>query len=126
MSWNTYVDSNLIATKNVTKAAIFRSDGQILAKSGGFNILNSEAKAAAAAFNKKDDAYAHGLIIGKRKYLVVIVEPGLIIGSTHEEGFFIYKTKENFIISFYGDRMTAAKCRLTTGRLADYFLSQGI
>jgi hypothetical protein len=38
MSWQQYVDSNLVGTKKVTKAAIHGLDGSVWATSKGFNV----------------------------------------------------------------------------------------
>jgi len=38
MSWQAYVDTNLVGTKKVAKAAIFGHDGTLWATSKGFNV----------------------------------------------------------------------------------------
>jgi profilin len=41
MSWQAYVDSNLVGTKKVIKAAIHGHDGNPWAFSAGFQVSNS-------------------------------------------------------------------------------------
>lgn len=40
MSWQDYVDNQLIASKCVSKAAIAGHDGSLWAKSAGFEVKN--------------------------------------------------------------------------------------
>jgi profilin len=51
MSWQSYVDTNLVGTGSVTKAAIVGHDGGSWAASAGFSIGADEAKALVAAFS---------------------------------------------------------------------------
>ena len=48
MSWQTYVDDQLLATKIVKHAVICGHDGTIWAKSAGFNVSADEMKALLA------------------------------------------------------------------------------
>lgn len=38
MSWQAYVDTNLVGTKKILKAAIYGHDGSLWATSQGFNV----------------------------------------------------------------------------------------
>lgn len=38
MSWQAYVDTNLLGTKKITKAAIHGLDGNVWATSKGFSV----------------------------------------------------------------------------------------
>jgi profilin len=51
MSWQTYVDTNLVGTGSVTKAAIVGHDGGSWAASAGFAVGADEAKSLVAAFS---------------------------------------------------------------------------
>ena len=51
MSWQSYVDDQLVATKMVKHAVICGHDGIIWAKSVGFHVTVEELKALLARYN---------------------------------------------------------------------------
>jgi profilin len=59
MSWQTYVDTNLVGTGSVTKAAIVGHDGGSWAASAGFAVGADEAKALVAAFSVRPPLDVH-------------------------------------------------------------------
>merc|ERR1711892_9860 len=50
MSWQSYVDDQLLATKLVSQAAICGHDGNVWATSGGFSVTAAELKNIATNF----------------------------------------------------------------------------
>jgi profilin len=71
MSWQAYVDNNLVGSKCITKAAIFGIDGSKWAASGGFNVTPDEAKKLAAAFKDPTGIRASGLYLSGQKYFAL-------------------------------------------------------
>ncbi|KAF9425680.1 hypothetical protein BGZ94_007318, partial [Podila epigama] len=71
MSWQEYVDNNLVGSKVVTKACILGLDGSLWATSAGFQIGSEEATKLIAAFNDSSDASAHGIYVQGIKFVVL-------------------------------------------------------
>ena len=63
MSWQSYVDDQLLATKQVTKAAIAGHDGTIWATSEGFSVSQEEVKAILANFADQEKLAQNGITI---------------------------------------------------------------
>ena len=63
MSWQSYVDDQLLATKSVTKAAIAGHDGTIWANSEGFAVSGEEVKMILSNFGDSDKLAQNGLTI---------------------------------------------------------------
>ncbi|KAK0403000.1 hypothetical protein QR680_016663 [Steinernema hermaphroditum] len=125
MSWPDLVQNNLIASGNVSKAAICGLDGAVWGKSENFKITEAEASAAAKGFQSADALLGTGLRFEGEKYLVLRVDDERIIGKKASNGFFIYKTSKAVIISIYEAGVQPESCSATTGALADYFKSIG-
>uniref|UniRef100_A0A5S6R055 Profilin n=1 Tax=Trichuris muris TaxID=70415 RepID=A0A5S6R055_TRIMR len=125
MSWADFVQSNLIGTGCVSKAAICSLDGQIWAISDNFQLSSQEAATAANAFKNKDGVQANGLKFEGKKYFVLQVDDERIIGKRESTGFFVYKTLSTVIISVYQDGIQPEQCSKHTGALADYFRQTG-
>ncbi|KAF9287599.1 profilin, required for normal timing of actin polymerization in response to thermal stress [Mortierella alpina] len=68
MSWQAYVDSNLLGTGKVEKAAIFGLDGSLWATSAGFNVAGAEVQKLIAAFEDTSDIAPNGLYLEGKKY----------------------------------------------------------
>ncbi|KAF9585453.1 profilin, required for normal timing of actin polymerization in response to thermal stress, partial [Lunasporangiospora selenospora] len=71
MSWQSYVDVNLLGSPNVEKASIFGHDGSLWATSAGFQISASEVKKVIDAFVNPSDAQANGLYLEGKKYVLL-------------------------------------------------------
>ncbi len=63
MSWQGYVDEQLIGTKKVVKAAIHGLDGNMWATSANFSVNPTEMAALIAAFKDPSGIRASGLRI---------------------------------------------------------------
>jgi len=63
MSWQSYVDDQLLATKMVSQAVICGHDGNIWAASAGFGVTAAELKNIATNFGNMDVLPMSGLTI---------------------------------------------------------------
>ncbi|CAH0725949.1 unnamed protein product, partial [Brenthis ino] len=66
MSWQDYVDKQLIASRCVTKAAIAGHDGNVWAKSEGFDISKDEVGKIVAGFENESILTSGGVTIAGR------------------------------------------------------------
>ncbi|EEB86933.1 hypothetical protein MPER_15940, partial [Moniliophthora perniciosa FA553] len=58
MSWQAYVDTNLVGSGKVSKAAILGQGGGVWATSPGFDISPEEQKAIVSGFNSPEGGVA--------------------------------------------------------------------
>ncbi|KAG1136727.1 hypothetical protein G6F37_004370 [Rhizopus arrhizus] len=80
MSWQSYVDNNLIGSGNVSQAAICGQAGGVWAASAGFQPMTYEIRAIAEAFANPNIAAANGILIEGNKYIMVSAEGRFIYG----------------------------------------------
>ncbi|CEI87083.1 Putative Profilin [Rhizopus microsporus] len=78
MSWQAYVDTNLVGTGNVAQAAICGLEGGIWAISPGFQLHSSEIREITEGFKNPDSVRASGLRIGEAKYFVIRADDRVI------------------------------------------------
>ena len=67
MSWQQYVDEQLIATKVVKDAVIAGHDGNIWAASKDFSVSAEEMKKIAENFNNQEVLAMNGLVVAGTK-----------------------------------------------------------
>ncbi|KAI3329053.1 Profilin/allergen [Xylariaceae sp. AK1471] len=151
MSWQQYIDSSLVGSGHIDKAAIVSAAGDsVWATSAGFNIQAAELKnivnILAAAENEKGDqsavakAQAEGIHVAGERYVVARIDGRSIyarsVGGTSSPwspsnqnigrtGICIAKTKQAFIAAHHGEAHVAGNASSTTEALADYLIKSG-
>ncbi|KXS21311.1 Profilin/allergen [Gonapodya prolifera JEL478] len=123
MSWQQYVDQNLIGTKLVSKAAIHGHDGTLWATSAGFSINGTEIKNLIAGFKDATGLRSSGLHIGGTKYFLLRADDRSIYGKQGAGGVIAVKTKMAVIIGVYGEGIQPGQATKTVEDLADYLIS---
>ncbi|KAH0946867.1 hypothetical protein HN011_009484 [Eciton burchellii] len=63
MSWQDYVDKQLLASRCVTKAAIAGHDGNVWAKSEGFEVSKEELAKLVQSFEEQDILTSSGVTL---------------------------------------------------------------
>merc|ERR1711941_173152 len=66
MSWQAYVDQQLVGTGHVTKGTLLGHDGATWAATPGFTISPAEGQKLAAQFNDPASASSQGVTIAGR------------------------------------------------------------
>jgi len=69
MSWQSYVDDQLLATKKVQKAVICGHDGNIWAASAGFGATVEELKSIATNYGNMSVLPMSGLTVAGTRYM---------------------------------------------------------
>merc|ERR1712083_1222254 len=69
MSWQSYVDDQLISTKVIKNAVIAGHDGNIWASSAGFPVSVDELKGLLGRYANTDELAMKGVMIGGTKYM---------------------------------------------------------
>ncbi|KAI0908082.1 profilin [Ustulina deusta] len=136
MSWQQYIDSSLVGSGHIDKAAIVSAAGDsVWAISAGFTIPAPELKTIvailAAAENDKADqtpvstAQSEGLYVGGSRYVVARVDGRSIYARQGRTGICISKTKQAFIVAHHSETQVAGNASSTTEALADYLIKAG-
>ncbi|KAF7021390.1 hypothetical protein CFC21_034357 [Triticum aestivum] len=130
MSWQTYVDEQLLCDidgQRLTAAAILGHDGAVWAQSEPFpEVKPEEITAVLNDFDEPGSLAPTGLFLGGTKYMVIQGEPGAVIrGKKGSGGVTIKKTSLAIIIGIYEEPMTPGQCNMVVERLGDYLLEQG-
>lgn len=125
MSWQAYVDTSLVGTGNVDKAAIISIAGDSTwASSAGFSVDAAEMKTIAdivtGAAGAKDKAFADGLYVAGERYVMARAEDGSIYARKGREGIAIAKTNQAILLGHHGEVTTAGNATQTVEKLADY------
>lgn len=126
MSWQAYVDTNLVGSKKVTQAAIIGLDGNAWAKSAGFNVTPAEGKAIVAGFTNPASLRATGLRAAGVKYMFLRDDPGrTLIGKKGAAGIHCTKTGKCVLVGVYKEGIAPGECAVVVEKLADYLVSVG-
>jgi len=125
MSWQAYVDDQLLATKMVSQAVICGHDGNAWATSAGFSASPDELKNIANTFGKMDVLPMTGVKIGGEKYMFLSGDDKVLRCKKGTSGIHVMKTVQAYIIAVYHDPIVAPQCAQVTEKLGEYLISVG-
>ena len=132
MSWQAYVDSSLVGSGHLDKAAIISAAGDsVWASSQDFDLKPEEMKniVKILADNGKgpnvDKAYGDGLYIAGERYVAFNIEDRHVYGRQGREGVVIVKTGQAILVAHYGENAQAGNSTQTVEALADYLIKAG-
>ncbi|CAO3595596.1 unnamed protein product [Absidia cylindrospora] len=125
MSWQQYVDTNLVGTNQVSQAAIYGLNGAKWASSPAFELSDSEAKEAIAGFTDPSNVQASGLHIAGVKYLTLRADDRSIDVKKNAHGACLVKTTQAVLIGLYKEGTQPGSCTKVVEGLADYLISVG-
>ncbi|OTA69434.1 Profilin/allergen [Hypoxylon sp. EC38] len=130
MSWQAYVDSSLVGSGHIDKAAIISVAGDsVWAASDGFTVKPEEMKNLVAILNDTDGAvakaHADGIHVAGERYVVARIEDRSIYGRHGRNGIVVVKTKQAIIIGHHGEAQQAGNATQTAEALADYLIKVG-
>ena len=127
MSWQAYVDDNLIASGMVTAAGIYDLQGNrgVLA---GFAAQIAEVAAISGHLHADASGLAAtGLVIAGVKYMFVRGETGeYVVGKKGNEGVVVYKCNTCLVVAYHNDKIQPGACNMTVGKLVDFLKENGI
>ncbi|KAF9364220.1 profilin, required for normal timing of actin polymerization in response to thermal stress [Mortierella sp. NVP85] len=120
MSWQEYVDSNLVGTGKVSKAAIFGLDGSCWAISKDLSIVQADIQTLIAAFDNPKEIQEKGIHLDSKKYVHLRSDAKSIYGRLGSEGVTCVKTKRAVLVGLYADGMQAGTSTVVVEALGDY------
>jgi profilin len=132
MSWQAYVDSSLVGSGHIDKAAIISAAGDsVWATSSGFTLQPAEMKNIVAIIGENgkgpavDKAFGEGIHIGGERFVAFNIEGRHIYGRQGRTGVIIVKTAQAILVGHYGENVQAGNATQTVEALADYLIKVG-
>jgi len=128
MSWQSYVDDQLLATKAVSNAVICGHDGNIWAKSGDFAVTTEELKALSGRFDDVGMLAQSGITVAGIRYMYLSSRDGpvkVVRAKKDRNGVHCIKTNQTFIICTYQEPTVPEQAALVTEKLGDYLVGVG-
>mmetsp|Transcript_6556 Transcript_6556/g.21493 ORF Transcript_6556/g.21493 Transcript_6556/m.21493 type:complete len:128 (+) Transcript_6556:41-424(+) len=127
MSWQTYVDTNLVGTGMVTAAGIYDLQGNPWAYSAGFAAQVAEVAAVSGHFAAPSGLAATGATIAGEKYMFVRGEENAeIYVKKGAEGVVFYRCNTCIIVGHHNDKIQPGQCSTTVAKLGDFLKESGI
>jgi len=125
MSWQSYVDDQLLNTKMVTHAVICGHDGNIWAKSADFVVTPEELKALIGKYADTSLLAQNGVTIGGKKYMYLSSTDKVIRAKKGTSGVHAIKTTQTYIVCVYEDPIVPEQAASVTEKLGDYLIQVG-
>ena len=127
MSWQAYVDANLVGTGTVTAAGIYDLQGNPWAYSPGFAAQVAEVAAVSAHFAAPAGLAATGATVAGVKYMFVRGEENEVIQTKKgAEGVYFFRCNTCIIVAHHDDKIQPGNCLATVAKLGDFLKEQGI
>ncbi|KAJ7312926.1 profilin [Mycena albidolilacea] len=125
MSWQAYVDTNLVGTGTISKAAILGQQGGVWAASPGYNLSTEEQNAVVNAFKNLAGVQTSGLHLAGVKFFTTTTDERTINGKKGGDGYVIVKTVQAIIVAEYAPPIQAQEAAKVVQGLADYLVGAG-
>ncbi|KAI0826713.1 profilin [Trametes gibbosa] len=125
MSWQAYVDTNLVGSGKISKAAIIGLAGGVWASTPGYTLSAEEQKAIIAGFNDATAVQGSGVRLAGQKFFVLQANPRSIYGKKQADGCVLVKTKQAVLVTEYTSPTQASEATIIVESLADYLIGVG-
>ena len=123
MSWQDYVDNQLVASKCVSKAAIAGLDGTIWAKSEDFEVSSAEVAAVVKGYQDVGALAQFGVTLAGKRYIYLSGTNRVIRAKLGKVGVHCVKTTKAVIVSVYEDPVQPQQAASVVEKLADYLIT---
>ncbi|GBC03903.1 hypothetical protein RclHR1_00540013 [Rhizophagus clarus] len=120
MSWQGYVDNQLLGTGKIAQAAIYGHNGSLWATSPGFSLSNEEISTLVGAFGNAEKIQANGIYANGVKYFALSHDDQNIHGKKGNDGVIAEKTAQAVIIGVYKEGTMPGEANKVVGGLGDY------
>ncbi|GAA5958405.1 hypothetical protein JCM21900_002184 [Sporobolomyces salmonicolor] len=125
MSWQTYVDSNLLGTGKISRAAILGQQGGVWATSAGYNLSADEQAAIVKTFSDPSQAQANGIRAAGQKFFTLTANDRSVYGKKQADGIILVKTTQSVLVAEYAHPTVPGDATKIVEELADYLISVG-
>jgi len=125
MSWQDYVDKQLLASRCVTKAAIAGHDGNVWAKSEDFEVTKDELSKLVLGFDHQDMLTTGGITLGGTRYIYLSGTDKIVRAKLGKVGVHCMKTTQAVVVSLYEDPIQPQQAASVVEKLGDYLVGCG-
>jgi len=125
MSWQSYVDDQLLNTKMVTHAVICGHDGNIWAKSADFVVTPEELRSLIGKYADTSLLAQNGVVVAGKKYMYLSSNDKVIRAKKGTSGVHAIKTTQTYIVCVYEDPIVPEQAASVTEKLGDYLIQVG-
>lgn len=125
MSWQEYIDKQLMASGVVKHAVIAGHDGNIWAKDDQFNPTEDDLSKVFKGFSDKAFLQTSGLTIAGDRYIYLSGDEKIIRAKRGKIGVHCMKTKQAIVVALYEDPIQPQQCATVVEKLGDYLESCG-
>jgi len=125
MSWQGYVDTNLVGTGKIAKAAILGQQGGIWAFTPGYTLSSQEQKDILASYSDlgKAQVQTNGLRLAGQKFFTLQANERSIYLKKGGDGAILVKTKLAILVAEYAAPIQAPEATPVVEALADYLIN---
>ncbi|CAO1620606.1 unnamed protein product [Jaminaea pallidilutea] len=125
MSWQGYIDNQLLGTGSISQAAILGLKGGVWAASPGFSVSPQEQTALIKGFDDPSPLQSGGLHVAGKKYFVLRADDRSIYGKAGGDGIVLVKTNQAVLVGQYASPIIPGEATKVVEQLADYLLGVG-
>ncbi|PWN30162.1 Profilin/allergen [Jaminaea rosea] len=125
MSWQGYIDNQLVGTKSITQAAILGIKGGVWAASPGFTVTPQEQTALVKGFDDPSPLQSGGLHVAGKKYFCLQANDRSIYGKAGADGVVLVKTNQAVLVGQYASPILPGEATKVVEQLGDYLLGVG-
>lgn len=125
MSWQDYVDKQLMASRCVTKAAIAGHDGNLWAKSEGFELSKDEIAKIVAGFENQSLLTSGGVTLAGNRYIYLSGTDRVIRAKLGKVGVHCMKTQQAVVVSLYEEPIQPQQAASVVEKLGEYLMTCG-
>jgi len=122
MSWQSYVDNQLMGTNLVQKAIIAGHDGTIWAKSNNIEPSTEELSKLSDCFNDQNPLTVSGLVIGGEKYVYLSGTDRVIRCKKGKSGLHAMKTQQAVLVAIFTEPVQHPQVANVVETLGDYLI----
>jgi len=125
MSWQDYVDKQLLASRCVTKACIAGHDGNVWAKSEAFEVGKDEIAKLVQGFDKQEILAGTGVTLAGTRYIYLSGNEKVVRCKLGKTGVHCMKTTQAVVVSLYEDPIQPQQAASVVEKLGDYLIGCG-
>jgi len=125
MSWQAYVDDQLLKTGKIQRAAILGKSGGVWAASKEYKLTSEEQKAVTVAFSNLEATRAGGIRLGGKKYFTLSATEKSVYGKKGADGCVLVKTEQAILVAEYDAPNQQPEAVDVVEKLGEYLKSVG-
>ncbi|KAK3369062.1 profilin [Lasiosphaeria ovina] len=132
MSWQAYVDTSLVGTGHLNKAAIISAAGDSTWASTPDFVVEPEEMAEISKILAEEGngpavtkAFQERFKVAGVRYMAYDIQDRHLYGREGRTGVIVVKTKQAILIGYYDEEGVVGNATTTVEALADYLIQQG-